>query len=105
MGDMYEGALPESLRTEENSPSDSLGAVAIEDSPTFPAFSEGAIREAQALGALELDRPHEGEDPLCDMFTGVEDAAGTSDASDLFHGVQQALNQAVVAHRESCSRS
>ncbi|XP_070032083.1 uncharacterized protein [Nicotiana tomentosiformis] len=83
-----------------SAPSDSLGAVAIENSPTFPAFSEGVIREAQALGSLELDRTHEGEDPFCDLFTGVEDAAGTSDALDLFHGVQQALNQAVVAHRE-----
>ncbi|XP_070039667.1 uncharacterized protein [Nicotiana tomentosiformis] len=105
MGDMSEGALPESFRTEENAPSDSNGAVAIEDSPTFPAFSEGAIWDAQTLGALKLDGPHDGKDPFRDLFTDVEDAGGTSDASDLFHGVQQVLNQAVVAHRESCSRS
>ncbi|XP_070053745.1 uncharacterized protein [Nicotiana tomentosiformis] len=49
--------------------------------------------------------PHEGKDPFCDIFTGVEDSAGTSDASVFFHGVQQALNQVVVAHREACSRS
>ncbi|XP_075085597.1 uncharacterized protein LOC142168714 isoform X2 [Nicotiana tabacum] len=102
--DMSEGALLESLRTEENAPSDSLGTVAIEDSSTFPAFSAGAIREAQALGALELDRPHDGEDPFHDLFTGVEDVAGTNDASDLFHGVQPALNQAATVHREACSR-
>ncbi|XP_070036392.1 KNR4/SMI1 homolog [Nicotiana tomentosiformis] len=93
MGDMSKGTLLESFRTEENAPGDSLWVVAIEDSSTFSAFSEGAIREAQALGALELDRPHDGEDPFRDLFIGVEDTTGTSDASDLFHGVQQALNQ------------
>ncbi|XP_070055321.1 eukaryotic translation initiation factor 3 subunit A-like [Nicotiana tomentosiformis] len=105
MGDKPEGNLPESFRTEENSPGNSFGAVATEDSPTFPTFSAGAIREAQALGALELDRTHDGEDPFHDMFIGVEDTTGTSDTSDLFHGVQQALNQAATVHRESCSRS
>ncbi|XP_070041305.1 uncharacterized protein [Nicotiana tomentosiformis] len=105
MGNIFDGAVPESLRTEENAPSDLLGAVAIEDSTTFPAFSAGAIREAQALGAFELDRPHEGHDPFCGLFTGVEDAAGSSDTLGVFHGVQQALNQDVAAHREVCSRS
>ncbi|XP_070036287.1 uncharacterized protein [Nicotiana tomentosiformis] len=37
--------------------------------------------------------------------SNVEDVTGTSDASDLFYGVQRALNQAVAAHRETCSRS
>ncbi|XP_070038468.1 uncharacterized protein [Nicotiana tomentosiformis] len=63
MGDMFEGAL-ESLRTEENAPSDSFGAATIEDSPTFLVFSARVIPEAQALGALDLDRPHDGEDPF-----------------------------------------
>ncbi|XP_070057563.1 uncharacterized protein [Nicotiana tomentosiformis] len=58
----------------------------------------GAIQEAQDLGALELDRPHDVEDPFRDLFIGVEDTAGTSDASDLFHG-------AVTVYRELCSRS
>nr|XP_009612856.1 uncharacterized protein LOC104106075 [Nicotiana tomentosiformis]XP_016494781.1 PREDICTED: uncharacterized protein LOC107813971 [Nicotiana tabacum] len=105
MEDISKGALLESLRTEENAASDSLGAVAIKDSPTITGFSAGAIREAQALGALELDRPHDGEDYFCDLFTGVEDVAGTSGASDLFHGVQRAMNQAEAAHRQACSRS
>ncbi|XP_070044664.1 uncharacterized protein [Nicotiana tomentosiformis] len=104
MGDMSERAL-KSLRTEENAPSDSFGAAAIEDSPTFPAFSAGVIREAQALGPLDLDRPHDEEDPFRDLFTGIEDVAGTGDESDLFHGVWQALNQAATVHREACSRS
>nr|XP_016480008.1 PREDICTED: KNR4/SMI1 homolog [Nicotiana tabacum] len=60
---------------------------------------------SQNFRALELDRPYEGDDPFCGLFTGVEDAADSNDASDLFHGVQQALNQAVAAHREACSRS
>nr|XP_033514624.1 uncharacterized protein LOC117279242 [Nicotiana tomentosiformis] len=105
MGDMSEKALPESFRTEENAPDNSFGEVVIEGSPTFPAFSAGAIQEAQALGALELDRPHDGEDPFRDLFIGVEDTAGTSDASDLFPGVQNALNQAATVHQESYSRS
>nr|XP_033510065.1 uncharacterized protein LOC117274811 [Nicotiana tomentosiformis] len=104
MGDMTEGAL-ESLRTEENAPADSFGAATIEDLPTFPAFSAGIIWEAQALGALDLDRPHDGEDPFRDLFTGIEDVAGTGDESDHFHGVRQALNQAAAVHREACSRS
>ncbi|XP_070037674.1 uncharacterized protein [Nicotiana tomentosiformis] len=105
MRNISKGAVPESLRTEENSPSDSLGVATIEDSPTFPTFSEGEIREAQALGALELDMPHDGDDPFCVLFTSVEDAAGSSDALDLFHGVQHALNQVAAAYREACSRS
>ncbi|XP_070054588.1 protein NETWORKED 1B-like [Nicotiana tomentosiformis] len=100
MGDMSERAL-ESLRTEENALSDSFGAAAIEDSPTFPAFSAGVIREAQALGGLDLDKPHDGEDPFRDLFTGIEDVASTGDESDLFHGVRQAT----TVHRETCSRS
>ncbi|XP_070044887.1 uncharacterized protein [Nicotiana tomentosiformis] len=105
MGDMSDGALPECLRTEENAPSDSLGVVEIEDSPTFPSFFAEVIQEAQAFGALELNMPHDGRDPFRDLFTGVEDATGTSDASDLFYGVQQALNQAATVHREACSQS
>ncbi|XP_070054252.1 uncharacterized protein [Nicotiana tomentosiformis] len=105
MVDMSKGVVPEFLRTEENASSDSLGEVVIEDSPTFPTFFEGAIREAQALGALEVDGSLEVEDPFRDLFTGVEDVADTSDASDIFHGVQQALNRAAAVHREACSRS
>ncbi|XP_070042895.1 probable nucleoredoxin 1 [Nicotiana tomentosiformis] len=105
MGDMSEGPPLESLRTEENAPSDSFGAATIEDSPTFPTFSAWVIREAQALGALDLDKPHDGEDPFCDLFTGIEDVASISDESSLFHGVQQALNQAAAVHREACSWS
>ncbi|XP_070033027.1 uncharacterized protein [Nicotiana tomentosiformis] len=105
MGDMSEMAPLESLRTEENDPSDSFWAAAIEDSPTFPAFSAGVIREAQALGALDLDRTHDGEDPFCDLFIGIEDVVGTSDQSNFFHGVQQVLNQAAAVHREVCSLS
>ncbi|XP_070036145.1 uncharacterized protein [Nicotiana tomentosiformis] len=93
-----EGTSPEVLRTEENAPSESPGAIVIGDSPTLPAFSEGAIREAQTLGALEMSRSHEGEDPFCDLFTGVEDVAGPSDMSSL-------LYEAVAVHREVCSRS
>ncbi|XP_075104351.1 uncharacterized protein LOC142178530 [Nicotiana tabacum] len=105
MGDMFEGALLKSLRTKENAPGDSLGAVSIKDSPTFPALFARAIRETQALGTLEFDRPHDGEDPFRDLFIGVKDATGTSNASDIFYGVQQALNRAATVHRESCSRS
>ncbi|XP_070057841.1 MAR-binding filament-like protein 1-1 [Nicotiana tomentosiformis] len=83
----------EPLRAEVNAPSDSLEAATIEDSPLFPAFSAGVIREAQALGALNLDRPHDEEDPFRDLFTGIEDVAGAGDESDLFHGLRQALDQ------------
>ncbi|XP_070048732.1 uncharacterized protein [Nicotiana tomentosiformis] len=61
-------------------------------------ISEGTIREAQALGTLEVDGSHEGEDPFRDLFTGIEDVAGPSDASGLFH-------EAATVHREACSRS
>ncbi|XP_070050500.1 uncharacterized protein [Nicotiana tomentosiformis] len=59
MGDMSEGAPLEPLRTEENAPSDSFGAAAIEDSPTFPVFSAGAVavhREACSRSQNELRR-------------------------------------------------
>ncbi|XP_070050315.1 uncharacterized protein [Nicotiana tomentosiformis] len=100
-----EGAGTEALRTEENNPSESLGAIVIGDSPTLPAFSEGAIREAQALGALDINRSHKKEDPFCDLFTGIEDVVGPSDAPALFCEVQQALNRATTVHREACSQS
>ncbi|XP_016492516.1 uncharacterized protein LOC107812015 [Nicotiana tabacum] len=96
---------PEALETEENDPSESLRAIIIGDSSTLPSFSKGAIREAQALGALEVDRSHEGEDPFRDLFTGVEDVAGPSDMSGLFCEVQQALNRVAAVHREACSQS
>nr|XP_009586671.1 uncharacterized protein LOC104084495 [Nicotiana tomentosiformis] len=83
-----EGTSPEALQTEENAPSDSLGAIVIRDSPTLPTFSERAIREARALGTLKVDGAHEGEDPFRDLFTGIEDAAGPSVASDLFFKAQ-----------------
>ncbi|XP_070054405.1 uncharacterized protein [Nicotiana tomentosiformis] len=63
------------------------------------------IWDAQDLGALDLDKPYDGEDPFRDLFTSIEDIVGTSDESDHFHGVQQALNQATTVHREACSRS
>ncbi|XP_075086918.1 uncharacterized protein LOC107811196 isoform X2 [Nicotiana tabacum] len=65
----------------------------------------GVIREAQALGALDLNRPHNEEDPFRDLFISIEDVAGAGDESDLFHGLRQALNQAAAVHREQCSRS
>ncbi|XP_070050338.1 uncharacterized protein [Nicotiana tomentosiformis] len=95
----------EPLRAEGNAPSESLRVAAIEDSSTFPAFSAGVIREAQALGALDLDRPHDEEDPFRDLFTGIEDVAGADDESDLCHGLRQALNQAAAVHREQFYRS
>nr|XP_033509628.1 uncharacterized protein LOC117274450 [Nicotiana tomentosiformis] len=62
--DIFEGTDPEHLRTEQNAPS---------DLPTLPAFSEGAIREAQALGTLEIGRFHEGEIPfvICLLVSGM----------------------------------
>nr|XP_016469704.1 PREDICTED: KNR4/SMI1 homolog [Nicotiana tabacum] len=47
MGDMSEGALPESLRTEENAPSDSLGAVV--------AHREACSRSQAELRRYEAD--------------------------------------------------
>ncbi|XP_070040386.1 uncharacterized protein [Nicotiana tomentosiformis] len=87
-GDMIEEPL-EPLRTEGNAPSKSFGAATIEDSPTFPAFSAGVIQETQALGALDLDRPHDKEDPFRDLFTDIEDVPVP----------------AATVHREQCSRS
>ncbi|XP_075082612.1 uncharacterized protein LOC142166878 [Nicotiana tabacum] len=100
-----EGADPEALRTEENALRESPGAKVIGESPTLLDFSEGAMREAQALWALEMSRSHEGEDPFRDLFTGVEDAAGPSDVSYLLCEVQLALNRDVAVHREGCFRS
>ncbi|XP_070040068.1 uncharacterized protein [Nicotiana tomentosiformis] len=100
-----EGTGTEALRTEENAPSDSLGAIVIGDSPTLSVFFEGAIQEARDLGTLEVDRAHEGEDPFRDLFTGIEDAASPSDASGLFFEAQRALNRALALHQEAFSKS
>ncbi|XP_070039085.1 nuclear matrix constituent protein 1b-like [Nicotiana tomentosiformis] len=93
-----EGASPEALRIEENAPSESLGEIVIRESPTLPAFYEGAIQEAQDLGTLDVGRSHEGEDPFRDLFTSVEDIVGPSDVSSHFC-------EASSVHREACSRS
>ncbi|XP_075083024.1 uncharacterized protein LOC142166952 isoform X2 [Nicotiana tabacum] len=52
-----------------------------------------------------MSRSHEGQDPIYDLFTWVEDVADPNDVSGLFCEVQQALNRAVTVHREACSRS
>ncbi|XP_070042477.1 intracellular protein transport protein uso1-like [Nicotiana tomentosiformis] len=100
MVSISEGAGPNALRTEENAPSESLGAIVIGDSPTLLDFFEGAIREARALGTLEVDGDYEGEDPFCDLFIGIEDAAGPSDVSGFFFEVQRTLNWALALHQE-----
>nr|XP_009624889.3 uncharacterized protein LOC104115876 [Nicotiana tomentosiformis] len=66
--------------------------MVYESTPRTEGISEKD--SAQALGALEVDRSHEAEDPFHDLFTGVEDVAGPSDMSGLFCEVQQALNRA-----------
>nr|XP_033508877.1 uncharacterized protein LOC117273795 [Nicotiana tomentosiformis] len=87
-----EGAGSEALRSEENAPSGSLGAIDIGDSLILPAFSEEAIREAQATRTPEVDRAHGGEDPFHGYFIRIEDATNLSEASSLLDEAQQALN-------------
>ncbi|XP_070035998.1 uncharacterized protein [Nicotiana tomentosiformis] len=67
-------------------------------------MTEGAL-ESLRTEENAPDKPHDGEDPFYDLFTGIEDVAGTGDESDLFHGVRQALNQEAAVHREACSWS
>ncbi|XP_070034912.1 uncharacterized protein [Nicotiana tomentosiformis] len=109
------GTAVEAPRDEENAPSDPLGAIEIRDSPLLPLFSEEMIQEARALKTLSIEGVHRREDPLCDYFTGVEDATNLSDlealrkdsgeASSLFSEAQQTLNKASALHREAFSRS
>ncbi|XP_070051690.1 uncharacterized protein [Nicotiana tomentosiformis] len=92
--------ISEALRTEENAPRDSLGAIVIGDSLALPAFFKGAIREARALETLEVDGAHEGADPFHDLFTGIEDVAGPSDASAL-HQEEFSKSRAELSRREA----
>ncbi|XP_070057354.1 uncharacterized protein [Nicotiana tomentosiformis] len=55
MAGISEGGGSEALRSEENTPSGSLGAIDIGDSPILPAFSEEEIREAQATRTPKVD--------------------------------------------------
>ncbi|XP_070040271.1 uncharacterized protein [Nicotiana tomentosiformis] len=102
---MFEGASSEAFHSEENSPSGSLGEIDIGDSPILPAFSEEAIREAQAMRTPEVDRGHGGEDPFRGYFIGVEDATDLNEASSLFDEAQQALNRALALRQEAFSKS
>ncbi|XP_070045692.1 uncharacterized protein [Nicotiana tomentosiformis] len=102
---MSEGADSEALRSEENSPSGSLGEIDIGDSPIFPAFTEEAIRMAQATRTPEVDGAHGGEYPFRGYFIGVEDATDLSEASSIFDEAQQALDRALALHHEAFSKS
>ncbi|XP_070050789.1 uncharacterized protein [Nicotiana tomentosiformis] len=92
---MSEGTGSEALHSKENAPSGSLGAIDIGDSPILPAFSEEAIREAQATRTPEVDGAHGGEDPFYGYFIGVDDATDLSEASSLLDEAQQALKRKV----------
>nr|XP_016460240.1 PREDICTED: uncharacterized protein LOC107783734 [Nicotiana tabacum] len=82
-----------------------LESLEIEDVSHRNEQTLGAIREARALGTLEVDRAHEREDPFCDLFTSIKDAAGPSDASSLFFEAHRALNRALSLHQEAFSKS
>ncbi|XP_070036441.1 uncharacterized protein [Nicotiana tomentosiformis] len=94
---MFEGAGYEALRNEENAPSGSLRAIDIVDSLILSAFSEEAIREAQAMRTPKVYGGHGREDPFHDYFIGVEDAIDLNEASSLFNEAQQALNRVARA--------
>ncbi|XP_070017759.1 uncharacterized protein [Nicotiana sylvestris] len=64
-----EGAGSEIPRAEQRAPSDLLEAMTIGHSPSLPAYSEEAIREAQALQMPDLGGVPIEEDPFRDCFT------------------------------------
>ncbi|XP_070049198.1 MAR-binding filament-like protein 1 [Nicotiana tomentosiformis] len=69
-----EGSSSEALKRKENSPSDSLRAIYIDDSPPSPTFSEGQFRDARSMGTPDVVTAPEGEDIFRGFFMGVDDA-------------------------------
>nr|XP_016461212.1 PREDICTED: uncharacterized protein LOC107784581 [Nicotiana tabacum] len=101
---MLEEAGSEALRSEENAPSGSLGAIDIGDSSIICTFFDEAIREAQAMRTPEVDGAHGGEDLFHGYFIGVEDSTDLSEASSLLDEAQQALNRGLALHQEAFSK-
>ncbi|XP_019226602.1 PREDICTED: cilia- and flagella-associated protein 45-like [Nicotiana attenuata] len=78
---------------EESTPSDMLGAMKIGHSPPLPAYSQEAIKEAQALQTPDPSAVPGEEYRFWDCFTGVDDAADLNDASTLFEEAHRLFSQ------------
>ncbi|XP_070040499.1 uncharacterized protein [Nicotiana tomentosiformis] len=98
-----EGSSSEALQREENAPSDSLGAISIDDSPSGPTFSEGQFRDARSMGTSDVGTAPERDDIFRGCFTGIDDVSDL-DASLIFDEARRLLNQATTLHREVSSK-
>ncbi|XP_070018072.1 kinesin-like protein KIN-14N [Nicotiana sylvestris] len=92
------GKTPESLEVEI------VPRLSTSHSPSPPAYSEEAIREARALQMPDLGGVPNEEDPFRNCFTGVDDAIDLSDASTLFEEAQCLLSQAFTRFRADLSQ-
>ncbi|XP_070020464.1 WEB family protein At5g55860-like [Nicotiana sylvestris] len=101
---MPEGTESKALRNEENTQSDSLGAIIIRDSLTLSTFSEEAIQDAQSIRTPDVEGAHRGKDLFRGCFTRVEDDIDLSEASSLFDVAQRILSRALTLHRDAFSK-
>nr|XP_033517291.1 uncharacterized protein LOC117281552 [Nicotiana tomentosiformis] len=86
-----EGSSSEAFQREENSPSDLLGAIDIDDLPLSPTFSEGPFRDPRSIGTPDVGTAPEGDDIFRGCFAGVDDVPNL-DASLIFNEAQRLLN-------------
>lgn len=101
-----DGAGSETPKVDQSIPSDLLGVMTVGHSPSLPAFSEEALREALELKAPDISRGSGVGDPFRDCFTGVDDASDLSDASILLEEAQRLLSRVriyCVDLRQTCA--
>ncbi|XP_019265384.1 PREDICTED: uncharacterized protein LOC109242944 isoform X2 [Nicotiana attenuata] len=103
MASVPEGSDSRALRKGESAPSDSLGAINIDDSPLDLEFFEGQFWEAQSLETLDVGTTHDGEDIFRGCHAWVDDVSDL-DATIVFGEAHRLLNQDVTLHREAFTK-
>ncbi|XP_070049518.1 uncharacterized protein [Nicotiana tomentosiformis] len=94
----------ETPKVDQSIPSDLLGVMTVGHSPSLPAFSEEALREARELKAPDIGGGSSIGDPFQDFFAGVDDASDLSDAYIFLEEAQRLLSRAFVKLRADLSQ-
>lgn len=78
--------------TEQSASGDLPGAVTMGHSPSFPAYSKEAIRDARSLRMPDLGGVPSEDEPFYGCFAGVNDA-GPIDSSSTFEEAQRLFSK------------
>ncbi|XP_070049247.1 kinesin-like protein KIN-14N [Nicotiana tomentosiformis] len=97
-------ASSETPMIDQSVPSDLLGTMIACHLPSFPTFSEEALREAQELKTPDINGDSSVRDPFRDCFTRVDDASDIGDAFILLEEAQRLLSRAFAKFRADLSQ-